>query len=259
METSRAQRDRALLEGNRPTLSDNRRLSALHEAREAARATLQPDDDYGYALRRVYQRDEDEPSDDGGDGGGSGGAPCTDVELMHIVDRASAHARAKRAEHVARTRARPLQTQPLDAVLWSEELPTAAHIEYRALPPRPEGVADRPLFGWVPNEWTRAAEVAQIVCDKCGSGEESKGNLILLCDGPDCQTALHMACLNPPMQRQPWKTRDWFCPSCRVRTKKPPPPPMRPAAVANQPSPYEQQRLNNIARNQQVLEELGLA
>ena len=76
-----------------------------------------------------------------------------------------------------------------------------------------------------------------------------------------------MACLDPPMQRQPARHRDWFCPRCKLLHKKPTPtssrrqPGPKPAArqESDPPSAYEQARLENIARNQRMLASLGLA
>ena len=107
---------------------------------------------------------------------------------------------------------------------------------------------------WVgAEEWAEAYRIARTVCDVCGGGDEAKGNLILLCDGDGCDRALHMGCLDPPLKRMPAKNREWYCPTCRAQNKArgglPPPEP---------PSLYEQQRLDNIARNQRILAELGL-
>ena len=197
-----------------------------------------------------------------------------DVQLMRTVGRVQACAKAKRAEHDARRTCRPLGTQPHEAGLWAEPLPTAEHIEYRTLPPRPTEHQGRALFGWVPVELVRALEDASAVCTTCGDGEEEKGNYIMLCDGVGCHKAYHMQCLDPPMKRMPWKNRDWFCPDCRGTTQSTPatlsdgapgpvrgsarPPPNKSKAPAEL-APYEQQRLANIARNEQVLKELGLA
>ena len=99
-----------------------------------------------------------------------------------------------------------------------------------------------------------------------------------------------MGCLDPPLVRQPARNREWFCPDCRAAPHAPHdskqssrsgsmsrggsvsrgstprrlsnPTPRRVAArppTPEEPSPYELQRLDNIARNQRVLEELGLA
>ena len=105
------------------------------------------------------------------------------------------------------------------------------------------------------------------VCYECESGQEWKGNLILLCDGPGCERAYHMGCLHPPMLRQPAHHREWFCPRCKEKSARPTSSrgtpgsggQRRAASPVPAISPYEQQRLNNIARNQQRLRELGLA
>ena len=122
----------------------------------------------------------------------------------------------------------------------------------------------------------QAYELANTVCFECGDCEETKGNLILLCDGDGCNRAYHMACLNPPMQRLPWKNRNWFCPNCRGASQSKEGTPAKGSRLGQlrktnkpkarsgtpnsdmMPSPYEQQRLDNIARNQKILESLGL-
>ena len=43
----------------------------------------------------------------------------------------------------------------------------------------------------------------------CGSAETSPGNDILLCDGPQCQTARHLQCCQPPLNEVPESS--WFC------------------------------------------------
>ena len=49
-------------------------------------------------------------------------------------------------------------------------------------------------------------------CVACGSGEETPGNEILLCDTKDCDQAWHLACLPEPLFSVP--AGDWFCPRC---------------------------------------------
>ena len=114
-----------------------------------------------------------------------------DVKMMRQVARVQMCARAKRYEHHARVTGRPLATQPLEPALWGAALPKAHHIEYRSLPPRPESCTGRALFGWVPQEWEPSRDQREIddtVCYECESGQEWKGNLILLCDGPGCDS-----------------------------------------------------------------------
>lgn len=62
-----------------------------------------------------------------------------------------------------------------------------------------------------------APALPDIVCRTCKDGHEPDGNAILLCDGPGCSAAYHMACLSEPLARVP--EGDWLCPSC----DKPPP------------------------------------
>jgi len=94
----------------------------------------------------------------------------------------------------------------------------------------------------------------------CRSGDDRKGNEILLCDGEGCPAARHMHCLTPPLSRVP--RGNWFCPECaakrqlarragRGRGR-------REESVADL-SDYERQRLENMARNQAELVKLGLA
>ena len=243
-------------------------LSAAREAEQLAAAV----EDNSYTWRRIYQpEDGDDDDDDDEEDGISGGdrydgepshgrraaeasTAASDITLARCIGRVQAQARARRAEHVARETSRPLATQPLEPSLWQPPLRAVEHIEYRSLPKRPEALVGRPLFGWVPEEWAEAYRIARTVCDVCGGGDEAKGNLILLCDGDGCDRALHMGCLDPPLKRMPAKNREWYCPTCRAQNKArgglPPPEP---------PSLYEQQRLDNIARNQRILAELGLA
>ena len=140
----------------------------------------------------------------------------------------------------------------------------------RGPPPPPGAPPGASLFGWVPAEWQAAYDDADIVCTACGNGDEARGNLILLCDGPNCTNAYHMQCLRPPMLRQPAKHREWFCPQCKEAAKRAVATPRRAAPSrgdggsgkatgGSATSEYEQQRLANIASNQQKLRELGLA
>ena len=163
---------------------------------------------------------------------------------------------------------RPLGTQPLEAGLWGDALPVAPHVEYRTLPQRPPHMVGQPLFGWVPSEWVERHRIETTVCHYCEDGEEERGNFILLCDGDGCHRGFHMGCLDPPLVRMPAKNRDWFCPLCKAEQRQssaPRPPGRQPAsrnsaaaAPAEAPSAYELQRLENIARNQRMLQQLGL-
>lgn len=185
----------------------------------------------------------------------------TDILLMRCVGRAQANARAKRAERASRAYDVPLGTQIFEAGLWDEPLPGAEHVEYRSLPERPHTMTGKPLLGWIPSQWIEAHRIASTVCAACHNGEENQGNLILLCDGENCHRAYHMACLEPPLKRMPARNRSWFCPKCRTlgsSTRKSVTAPKQVAVQTALPSAYELQRLDNIARNQRVLEELGL-
>ena len=52
-------------------------------------------------------------------------------------------------------------------------------------------------------------------CIACGSGEDTPGNEILLCDTNGCKQAWHMKCLEDPLDFVP--PGDWFCPDCEDR------------------------------------------
>ena len=97
-----------------------------------------------------------------------------------------------------------------------------------------------------------------VVCTACGDGDDSGGNDILLCDGAECSTALHMRCLRPPLKVVP--KGKWYCPECAAERKE-----LRVArkqarleVISGAPSEYEVQRLHNIAQNKQKLQMLGL-
>ena len=55
------------------------------------------------------------------------------------------------------------------------------------------------------------------ICISCGSGDDSDGNDILLCDSKKCNNAYHLACLEPKLTAVP--EGDWFCPTCTQRTE----------------------------------------
>jgi hypothetical protein len=189
-----------------------------------------------------------------------GRARSTISEQLRAAKRLQAVARAKRAEHAAQTRRVPLATQPYDQSTWDHELPHAPHVMYSQLPPRPVELRGTALFGWVPPQMAEQLKVAQIACFACGSGEEAHNNHILLCDGEECDRAYHMHCLTPRLVRLP-RARLWFCPACKDEAARARKAERERRHAASQPAPseYERQRLANIAANQKVLEELGLA
>lgn len=201
--------------------------------------------------------------------------------------RKKAEAAALRFEEAARAQQLPLYTQPYEPSLWPRPLPVAPHVLYSALPPgRPSGGA---MFGWIPDGWAADAAAAaaaasaarapsaasggrarakaprraavDVVCTACGTGDDSNGNEILLCDGKGCEIAMHMQCLDPPLQQVP--KGKWRCTDCaaahsaqleaRRQARR-----ARAEETAGPPSEYELQRMQNIARNQQVLSDLGL-
>ena len=49
-------------------------------------------------------------------------------------------------------------------------------------------------------------------CNVCNFASCMPGNDLLLCDWPNCNNAVHLACLNPPLTEVP--EGDWYCPSC---------------------------------------------
>ena len=85
-----------------------------------------------------------------------------------------------------------------------------------------------------------AGKLAATVCGVCGSGEDEPGNDILLCDGPGCETALHMQCLAKPLYAVP--SGDWLCPSCA------------PAVPVYEPmcSPYSKE--HSLKQEQQIID-----
>ena len=53
-------------------------------------------------------------------------------------------------------------------------------------------------------------------CARCMETGWSKGNEMLLCDGPGCDVAFHLGCLSPPLDKVP--EDDWLCPACAADT-----------------------------------------
>ena len=62
------------------------------------------------------------------------------------------------------------------------------------------------------------AALHAVVCTACGDGDDSGGNDILLCDGAECSTAMHMRCLQPPLKAVP--KGKWYCPECAAERKE---------------------------------------
>ena len=58
-------------------------------------------------------------------------------------------------------------------------------------------------------EEERTGDGAHAHCHGCGSGEDSPGNDILLCDSPRCPEAWHLQCLRPRLTAVPSGT--WLC------------------------------------------------
>lgn len=59
-------------------------------------------------------------------------------------------------------------------------------------------------------------DMEQIACSKCGSGEATDDNDILLCDRAGCNRAYHQKCLDPPLETAVSENpdEDWFCWQC---------------------------------------------
>lgn len=51
-----------------------------------------------------------------------------------------------------------------------------------------------------------------IICKHCDEKDCDDANLMLLCDGPDCENAWHNKCLPIPLLAIP--DGDWLCPEC---------------------------------------------
>jgi len=220
-----------------------------------------------------------EESDSGGSASGEASAEGDSNHSGHrdprlATARAKANARARRSEAAARNGSAPLLAQPLEPGIWGAALPHAMHVLYAQLPHRPDELRGKFLLGWQPpNFQWQSDPVAHIKCLVCSNGEDAAGNDILLCDGKDCNAAYHMGCLTPALTSVP--RGRWFCPDCTVaqkaqqqivrrqqREQKARQEVMRQEqrdALHSALSPYEKQRLDNIARNQEVLATLGLA
>ena len=56
---------------------------------------------------------------------------------------------------------------------------------------------------------TVGAAVETILCTKCGGGDETGGNDILLCDGIGCGKCFHQQCCSPPVTAVP--ENEWLC------------------------------------------------
>lgn len=88
----------------------------------------------------------------------------------------------------------------------------------------------------------------EIVCQVCGAAED--GASILLCDG--CPHGYHLACLTPALSSVP--AGDWHCPTCTASSEMN----VEDTHASDGLSAYEQQRLDNIARNEAMLRQLNI-
>jgi hypothetical protein len=52
----------------------------------------------------------------------------------------------------------------------------------------------------------------EVVCYICGNGDSEDPNLIILCDGDNCDYAVHQQCITPSLQTIP--DGDWYCHEC---------------------------------------------
>ena len=100
------------------------------------------------------------------------------------------------------------------------------------------------------------------MCSACGSGDDSGGNEIVLCDG--CDGGWHLACAEPKLAAVP--RGKWYCDGCKQKRlaasaerREAREEARRFAAAPPPQSEYERQRLENIERNRKVLQSLGLA
>lgn len=177
--------------------------------------------------------------------------------------RAEAHARAEQAEQATEQHGRPLLAHPLEHAAWDGPLPVAPYAP--RLPARPEGPGRGAYhYGWVtPEMEAQLAERAwrdALRCGACGTGEAA-GDALVEC--VECDAVRHLRCLVPPLKNAP--KAGWTCAECKpaqARRRKEERQRQKAQARADaQPtvSAYEQQRLDNMASNQRVLEGMGLA
>ena len=73
--------------------------------------------------------------------------------------------------------------------------------------------ADGPRWDALEEDEEGNIDLFQVVCTRCGSGDDCEGNDILLCDHKGCFRAYHQQCLEPPLASEcllgpDW---DWFC------------------------------------------------
>jgi hypothetical protein len=134
-----------------------------------------------------------------------------------------------------------------DLASGASVLPTAAAAE-AAGPAKKKAKAAKPVArsAKVPYNPPASRQLAaappvlpEIVCCVCKGGDEPDGNAILLCDGPGCSGAYHMACLPEPLARVP--EGDWLCPSCER-----PPPPVALALKSPHGHSRQQLQLNHV-------------
>lgn len=55
-------------------------------------------------------------------------------------------------------------------------------------------------------------------CSICHSANDTKTNLMLLCDR--CDKGFHMRCLNPPLKKKPEEGKLWLCNLCENELKE---------------------------------------
>lgn len=192
----------------------------------------------------------------------------SDDEVMEVdEDEDGSDSGADHAPPQARClQSMPLPATPYDASLWPSPLLRAAVVPDDMIAPRPPGQYYRSLLppGF---QWTLPAREREhgVACEACGGHRSVRGDELLLCDADGCGRCFHMSCLSPPLKRLP-NYGAWLCPGCaavkkeedkkdkkaRREQRK------RERDGPEQLSAYEKERLDNIARNQQRLAELGL-
>ena len=88
----------------------------------------------------------------------------------------------------------------------------------------------------------------ELVCQVCGTSNDEAN--ILLCDG--CPHGYHLSCLTPALSSIP--AGDWHCPTCTANSEVN----VEDTHASDGLSAYEQQRLDNIARNEAMLRQLNI-
>ena len=94
-------------------------------------------------------------------------------------------------------------------VLLLEEEPDLRGIEVAC-----DGLAERAVdeCSGLAGAGSETHQEDDVVCKKCGWGDDNEGNEILLCDGPGCTAAFHQRCLPVTLLEVP--DGDWLCPRC---------------------------------------------